>query len=238
MSNLTFEYNETNAKLETYEWDNTWIEQANDEKTPRVLYIGDSISCGIRTIATAQSKGTLLFDGFGTSKAIDNPYFKDSIHLFALQQNNRKYVVFNNGLHGWHLDDEKEYPDYYEKMIKFLLDEFKDSQLFIVLTTYSEVRTDRIIKRNKVAKELAEKYNLPIIDLYTVSKQFSSSKKSDDVHFTNSGYKILADTILEAINNTIIYKFTEEQKANDEDVSKVSNRLINKNRKAYNKLSK
>ena len=39
----------------------------------------------------------------------------------------------------------------------------------------------------------------------------------------------------------LIVEFSEvekEQKANDEDVSKVSKRLINQNRKAYNKLSK
>ena len=83
-------------------------------------------------------------------------------------QKNRKYIVFNNGLHGWHLDDEKEYPIYYEEILKFRIEEFKDAKLYIALTTYFKQRTDRIWKRNKVAKEMAEKYNVPIIDSFYI----------------------------------------------------------------------
>ena len=110
--------------METYEWDNVWWEQTNKTDTPRVLYIGDSISCGTRRKATEISKEQLLFDGFGTSKAVDNPYLIDSIRLFAKQQGNRSAILFNNGLHGWHLQDETEYKQYYEKMIQFLINEF------------------------------------------------------------------------------------------------------------------
>ena len=84
-----------------------------------MLYIGDSISCATRRIATATARGEIFFDGFGTSKALDNSYYTDSLHLFAQQQGERKVVLFNNGLHGWHLDDESEYSKEYEKMICF-----------------------------------------------------------------------------------------------------------------------
>ena len=64
-------------QYETYEWDNVWLDHAEDLSRRRVLYIGDSISCGSRHIATGQTCEEILFDGFGTSKALDNPYFKD-----------------------------------------------------------------------------------------------------------------------------------------------------------------
>ena len=82
----TYETENTTSELETFEWDNPWWEQAPDTKKTRVLYIGDSISYGIRRHATEISENTLLFDNFSTSKALDNPYFADSLALFAKQE--------------------------------------------------------------------------------------------------------------------------------------------------------
>ena len=74
---------EIKTKLEMFEWDNLWIEHADKEDIKRVLYIGDSISCGVRQVATSISNGEIYFDGFGTSKALDNPYFKDVTRRLA-----------------------------------------------------------------------------------------------------------------------------------------------------------
>ena len=195
---------EINTKLETYEWDNLWIEHANKDDIKRVLYIGDSISCGVRQVATSISNGEIYFDGFGTSKALDNPYFKDSLHLFALQQGKREVVVFNNGLHGWHLDDEKEYPKAYEEMINFLLEEFKGTPLVIVLSTYIANKEDnkRVINRNKVVLKLAEKYNLPYVDYYSVAEE-NKDNLTDGVHFNSEGYKSLAEALVKKVKELI-----------------------------------
>ena len=195
---------EINTKLETYEWDNLWIEHANKDDIKRVLYIGDSISCGVRQVATSISNGEIYFDGFGTSKALDNPYFKDSLHLFALQQGKREVVVFNNGLHGWHLDDEKEYPKAYEEMIKFLLEEFKGTPLVIVLSTYVANIEDnkRVIKRNEEVLKLAEKYNLPYVDYYSVAEE-NKDNLTDGVHFYSEGYKSLAEALVKKVKELI-----------------------------------
>ncbi len=195
---------EINTKLETYEWDNLWIEHANKDDIKRVLYIGDSISCGVRQVATSISNVGIYFDGFGTSKALDNPYFKDSLHLFALQQGKREVVVFNNGLHGWHLDDEKEYPKAYEEMIKFLLEEFKGTPLVIVLSTYVANIEDnkRVIKRNEEVLKLAEKYNLPYVDYYSVAEE-NKDNLTDGVHFNSEGYKSLAEALVKKVKELI-----------------------------------
>ena len=54
-NDFTFQSKRDANVLEMYEWDNTWWEQAPDTDRKRVLYIGDSISCGIRRIATEVS---------------------------------------------------------------------------------------------------------------------------------------------------------------------------------------
>lgn len=199
MKDFTYEEKDRKDKFEKYEWDNLWLDHADDLSLNRVLYIGDSISCRAGRAATAFAQEKILFDGFGTSKGIDNPYFKESVKLFAKEEERRDVVIFNNGLHGWHLEDNTEYRYHYEEMIKFLLSEFENTPLVIVLTTITadEKRNKRIQTRNKVAEEIADKYRLPVIDLYTAG---SAELLSDDgVHFKPEGDKVLAEKIVESV---------------------------------------
>ena len=202
MSRYTYEFESKNTELETYEWDNVWWEQTSKTDVSRVLYIGDSISCATRGFATACSEGRILFDGFGTSKALDNPFLFDSIRIFAKQQKYRDAVLFNNGLHGWHLDDT-QYLYCYEKTVRFLLDEFKETPIVIVLTTsVSDAETEKRVKyRNEIAAKIADQYGLPIIDLYSVSVEFSEFRTEDGVHFNADGYKKFAEQILCDLKN-------------------------------------
>ena len=205
MTDMTYEFENRKEKLEKYEWDNIWWECASTKGVPRVLYIGDSISCSTRRIATVTAERKIFFDGFATSKALDNPYYTDSLYLFAQQQGERKVVLFNNGLHGWHLDDESEYSKEYEKMICFLLREFEGTPILLVLTTHvaNEERDARVRERNCVVCRLAEKYGLPVIDFYSVTKEHSEFLEADGVHFLKEGYQLLADILVEQMRKII-----------------------------------
>ena len=205
MSSFTYESGTIDTKLETYEWDNVWWEQTNTDGIPRVLYIGDSISCGTRRVATAAAEGKIFFDGFGTSKALDNPFFAETLHIFAQQQKDRRVVLFNNGLHGWHLDDATDYAREYEKMLNFLLKEFEGTPLLLVLTTHvtNEERDARVQVRNSVVCGLAEKYALPVIDSYSVTKEHSELLGADGVHLCKEGYELLANTLVKHVKEVI-----------------------------------
>ena len=190
MKGFTYEYETKSECLETYEWDNVWWEHANDPTKPRVLYIGDSISCGARGHLNTMLEGEVYLDNLGTSKGIDNPFFADTIKFFATQQGKRCAVFFNNGLHGWHLDDETEYKQYYEKMIVFLKEEFSGTPLFLLLTTpVADAERDvRVVARNRVVAELAEKYGVPTLDYYSVIKAHTEwLSPRDGVHLTGEG---------------------------------------------------
>ena len=204
MNDFTYEKEDKTIKLETYEWDNVWWEQAPDNEKPRVLYIGDSISCGIRRIATQLSDKKILFDGFGTSKAVDNECFTESLRLFGKQQKRRNIVIFNNGLHGFHLDDAVEYGKYYEKMVRFLMEEYKDTPIALVLTTSIDgPRNARVIARNDTVKKIALKYGIPVIDLYATSVEYAKLRDDGGVHFTEEGYEKLAEQILRSIHEIV-----------------------------------
>lgn len=205
MSNFTYENNDRVTPLETYEWDNVWIQRTDDKKSPRVLYIGDSISCALRVFGNGVTKEEILIDSFGTSKAIDNAYFWDALRLFSLQEGHRDIVLFNNGLHGWHLDDETDYPAYYERMLCKILDEFKDSKVVIVLTTAvaKEERHERVKVRNGFVKAIAGKYGLDIIDLYEISSENMDLLGDDGVHFTADGYQKISEYLVDEIRKIL-----------------------------------
>ena len=198
MDNFTYEIEDCATELEKFEWDNTWIDHANDLFRRRVLYIGDSISCVTRRAATAETEKEVLFDGYGSSKSIDNPFFYEGIKLFARQQKQRCAVLFNNGLHGWHLSDDTQYKCYYEKMIRFLIKEFDKTPVILALTTHvmDKDREKRVIVRNQVVKELASQYGLGVIDLYQVSLDAQEFYSKDGVHLVQEGYDVLAKEIV------------------------------------------
>ncbi len=187
---FTYERQSRVSSLETYEWDNVWWEKADDITCPRGLYIGDSISCGIRGPLNRALGDQIHIDGFGTSKAIDNPYLKDAISVFGKQSRNKKVVMFNSGLHGWHLDSQ-QYGRCYLEMVAFLVREFPEAVLVLLTTTPTEEENRRllILERNEKAREAAQKFGLPIIDLYAIAKGL---EHRDGVHFTEASNHVIA----------------------------------------------
>jgi len=196
MSYFTYETKDSTEVLEEFEWDNVWWEHTENKTARRILYIGDSISCGTMRRVTRLSREEILCDNFATSKALDNPYFKPSIELCLRQQSKCDAILFNNGLHGFHLSDA-EYEKHYEDMLLFLLK--AEKPLYVVLTTndnINEKRGDAVKRRNLIAQRLAAKHGLPIIDLYTVSVNHPEHYSDDGVHLNSNGYDLLAECIL------------------------------------------
>ncbi|MBE7009990.1 MAG: hypothetical protein E7418_00700 [Ruminococcaceae bacterium] len=84
------------------------------------------------------------------------------------------------------------------------LEEFTGTPLFIVLTTHiNETRKNRVIIRNKAALEVAERYGLPVIDLYSVALENAHFLDEGGIHFSAEGYKQLAKKNVERITETV-----------------------------------
>ena len=197
----TYEYNDLLSKIETFEWDSTWIEHTENTQAKRVYYIGDSISNGLRRMCTEASGNEFLFDGCATSKSLDNPWYHDTIALFGKQLPKVETILFNMGLHGWHLDDTEGYPFYYEKTVEFLLKEFPGARLVLVLTTRlaDRERNERVKLRNKAALSVADKFGLPVIDLFTLSEELAAYQHDDGCHFKNEGNEKMAEYIIKEL---------------------------------------
>ena len=195
-----------NVTLETYEWDQTWIEHTEDRVSPRVLYIGDSISIPTRAKLNGLFGGKIRVDGFASSKAADHPFFTGSVRLFTAQQA-APYaaVLFNNGLHGWHLDDAEAYPRHYARVLSALRAQFGQAAFLLLLTTpvADPAQDARVRSRNQAAARAAEACGLETVDLYHADPALPALLSADGVHFTDGGYQVLAETVAAALRRAL-----------------------------------
>ena len=192
MSEFTYE-DTCRTPLETFEWDQFWLEHTEDTSSPRVLYIGDSISVPTRAALNGAAAGRMRVDSLATSKALDNPFFKETVLSAARQEGHRELILFNTGLHGWHLADESAYAAQYEEMIRFLKENFPDTPIETVLTTpVANAETEkRVGVRNAVAFRIAAEYGCGVIDYHSIPG-IADCLSADGVHMTQEGYQKLA----------------------------------------------
>lgn len=211
MNKDTYEEKDLSTMLETTEWDDVWYTNACDLKSSRVMLIGDSISRGYRHEASKNLSGIIYADNYATSKSIDNPHLMKTIDLVMQQEPNCKVIHFNNGLHGWHLKEEK-YKEYYDASIGGLIKKYPDVKVIIGLTTPTRERDNtavydgrnpRVIARNKAAEEIAAKYGLPVTDLYGAIADHPEYYANDGVHLTQEGYALLAEKIGEKVREVL-----------------------------------
>lgn len=196
---------------ETYEWDNIWWEHAPDTAKKRALIIGDSISCGYRGRVNALLAGEIYADGFGTSKAVDNPYFKPSLDLM-IAQSGCSLMLFNSGLHGWHLS-VAEYEAHYLDLVKGLVRDYPDKSLALMLSTPTrcdddlskpdDTRNAVIRARNEAVRRIADNLGLDVIDLYAPLADRDGSLWNDPFHLCADGYEMLAALVADYIRKHV-----------------------------------
>lgn len=188
----TFEAENKN-KLETYEWDDMWWDNSGEEDT-HILVIGDSISRGYRHILKEVTGGRWRIDNFASSKAVDNDFFKKALDTAISQQEKYDLILFNNGLHGWHLSSD-EYGEHYMSVLQHLMS--KNIRMAVILTTPWLDERNRLVKeRNERAISCAEKMGVPVIDVYSLIEGHEELYGlPDTIHLKKEGYKKLAEHI-------------------------------------------
>lgn len=193
------------AELEAYEWSNIWWEQAPDNSKPRVLIVGDSITVGYRSDVNSNLNGEIYADAYSTSKSIDNPFYIDELDL-VIKQSRKDYdlIHFNCGLHGFHLS-VNDYAEFYEKAVVHIIKMYPDSKLALVLSTpiteignpkkLDKVKNSIVENRNKAVLEIANKYSLPVNDLYSPMLNKPRLRQKDGFHYNNKGCKYQAELV-------------------------------------------
>ena len=188
---------------ETFEWICSRQDHNDKSDLPRVLLIGDSITRGYETIVCNRLRGKAYVDYVATSYAIDSKSYYNLIKSI-FSYNKYDLVHFNNGLHGIHVS-QKTYKKRLEKVLKM----FYGAKVVMALTTqlFYEGKTEfekkwfqRVSERNEAMLQVAKEYGISVDDLYTVSCSLTQEDLyGDGVHFSNSGYEILSNSVEKSI---------------------------------------
>jgi len=197
--------------LEQQEWSNFWWESARDREKPRVLLIGDSITNGYRHTINKALNGEILANIWATSKALYHPDYIKELE-FMWQQNKYTYdlVHFNNGLHGWHLNDE-DYEKLYERVVLYISQKHPDSKIALALSTpvcipgsgmkIDPIKNGIIQRRNNIVRKISDKYRFPVNDLYSLMWERNEYRCDDGFHFNQSGSVYLGNAVAEFIRS-------------------------------------
>ncbi|MEW6355854.1 MAG: SGNH/GDSL hydrolase family protein [Planctomycetota bacterium] len=194
---------------ETIEWCNLRWENTNDSKLPRVLLIGDSITLGYSAAVKKLLEGKANVDVLATSKCVRDPALLKEI-AYAMEGYKHAVVHFNNGLHGWHLD-EKGYETGLRAMVKEIQKHAKGAKLVWAATTpvpssekgvkLDEKRNGVVLARNTIAAKIMEENNIPINDLYTLvlDDLDALTASKGNVHYNEKGKERQAEAVVNAI---------------------------------------
>lgn len=193
---------------ESTEWTHIWIPDAKMNDKPYILLIGDSITMQYQSQVTKALKDKAYVGYITTSLSVADPLYPTLLtYILSLRKYN--IIHFNNGLHGKPYTNEA-YAAGYEKAIKLIKKNQPDAKIVLVSSTPIKLHADpslqkTVIQRNTIVKKLAEKYALPLNDLYTEMKDKDTLHK-DKFHYKKEGSNVLASnvtkTVLPILNTT------------------------------------
>jgi lysophospholipase L1-like esterase len=196
---------------ETYEWSNNWWDHAEDASLPRVLLIGDSISCGYGPKVIKNLEGKVHVDRMANSRGVHDPILFKEIKM-ALQDCQYKVIHFNNGLHAFNLTD-REYGRGLEKYVKLISDFANGAALIWASSTPITKTTDGypldeeknaiVLRRNEVAQKIMTARNIPIDDLYAVVVGKTDFLAGDGYHYKDNGYDVLGRVVADKISEKL-----------------------------------
>lgn len=191
-------------KQEQFEWIHSWSDDTNNRDLPRVLLIGDSITCGYQQIVREALRGKCYVDYIATSYTLNSGFFFKLINNYI---NNNKYDIIhlNQGLHGFSMSKKT-----YKEKLKKLINQIPSScKIILAESTVVKKAGNKTIdnkwdkkldERNASVNELAKEMNLSINHLYEVSKNIPNDSRTDDgLHYLPDGYQILAQEVIHLV---------------------------------------
>ena len=191
---------------EQIEWRDIWVTGANEETRPRLLLIGDSIARSYFAKVEEELVGTFLCARFATSACICDPSIEKELSLL-FEDYQFAVIHFNNGLHGWDID-EQSYLQGLGRILDFIVWRSPESRLILATSTPMrrkddllafDPKSDRVVERNKILREMAAHRNLPVNDLFGSVVDRPDCFAEDGVHFNPIGQNILGTQVARII---------------------------------------
>jgi hypothetical protein len=191
---------------EGIEWVDIWIAHANENKLPRVLLIGDSITRAYSEAVDKKLEGKAYVARLATSHFLNDPMLLAQITTML---DNVKFDViqFNNGMHGWQYTEE-DYRKYFPAFLATIRKHAPTAKLIWATTTprkgSSPAAPDaRVAARNAIALEFVTPLHIPVDDLYRLVDGHPEYHDEDVVHFNRIGQEVQATQVAAEIEKLL-----------------------------------
>ena len=126
--------NSTKSKnTEAVEWCRIRVHSARSNDKPRILLVGDSITCAYFPTVVKHLKGKAYCTQFATSLCVADPAFHKQLEL-VLGQYKYDVIHFNNGLHEF-IYTPDEYRAGCEKALSYIKRKSPSAKIILVLST-------------------------------------------------------------------------------------------------------
>lgn len=186
------------------EWSTVYWYNANDEKLPRVLLIGDSIVRGYEGAVRNELAGTAYVGFWATSKSVTDLYYLKELGPI-LEAYDYKIIHFNNGLHSLGED-----PQTWEKglraTIEFLKAHGKGAKIVWATSTplNDPTRADRVEALNQAAARVMAENQIPCDDLFALMNPLDRAVYwSDKYHYKPEGVQLEAKQVADTIRGQL-----------------------------------
>lgn len=194
---------------ENFEWIHSWCDNVLDNRLPRVLLIGDSITHGYQEMVRELLRGKCYVDYLSSSYAVDNPFLHTLTEGFV-KTSPYALIHCNNGLHGRYMTAEV----YEAGMTELITMLMKYGKTVLATSTYVYEKEltgphplfDRVVpEQNRIVEKIAGQFGCPIDDLYDVSFHLEKSFYSaDGTHLKSEGYAVLAQAAADSILQNLL----------------------------------
>lgn len=187
---------------ENIEWCTFYSFNAADEESIRILIVGDSICHQYKDFLREKLGDKANLTSWATAKCVnDVTYLKDFEHV--LEYNRYDLIMFNNGLHFLtYPTGLEEWSKAYCKTLEYISAKLPTVPVSIVLCTPVDNadKNRTVIELNEVTKKIAEKFDLPFVDLYSAMDKLDRSQYwSDEFHFKDAAKEMQAQIMAEHI---------------------------------------
>jgi alpha-L-fucosidase len=199
------------VQYEPTEWTNVWIPSATKNDLPRVLLIGNSITQSYYSFVEDSLKGRAYVARYTTSRGIQDPALFEEIKNL-IKHHKFSVIHFNNGLHGIHYT-AAQYEKGLKKLIRTLKKYGQGAELMgatstRVLPGFNWGKTDEfnqnlIETRNAILTTTCKAQNIPVNDLYHVTKDHPEWFSTDKIHYNESGRRELGKQVVAFIRKKI-----------------------------------
>jgi lysophospholipase L1-like esterase len=212
------------VRLESTEWNDVWIINADKSDLPRVLMVGDSIVVGYGSRVEKALAGKAYCGQYATSKYCGNPDYLSELEII-LKRHRYDVIHINNGLHGLEYS-QPVYRQDLERLLVVLKKYAPKAQLIWATTTpvrmgnqvdkFNPEQNGIVIRLNEIAIKLMRENDIPVDDLYAVVKDHPEYSANDGLHYNDAG----RDELAKAVTREILERLHPQGPAIDNTKSK------------------